>query len=73
MNTISMDAAKTHLSRLIEEVLNGKEFLITKAAKPVAMLTPLKNKKPRKFGVLKGKIHIASDYDDHLPNNYFYE
>lgn len=57
--------AKTNLSKLIEQVLNGKEIVIAKAGKPVAKLTaylPSKNK--RKPGMLKGKIVIPDDFDD---------
>ncbi len=32
--------AKTHLSRLLDNVMKGKDYIITKRGKPVARLTP---------------------------------
>jgi len=37
--------AKTHFARLLDEVENGEEFTITKHGRPVAKLSPLKQKK----------------------------
>lgn len=62
--------AKTHLSRLIEEAIEGKETVIAKAGKPVAKLVPIHRAHPkRKFGVLKGKMRIAEDFDAPLPDD----
>ena len=38
------------------------------AGKPVAKLGPINTKKERRFGVLKGKIKIAKDFDAPLPD-----
>jgi len=57
--------AKTNLSKLIEKVLSGEEVVIAKAGKPVAKLTPYKEKmKPRKPGLWKGKIWMSDDFND---------
>ena len=57
--------AKTNLSRLIEQVLSGKEVIIARAGKPVAKLTAYnKKKKPRVPGLLKGKIFIPDNFND---------
>jgi prevent-host-death family protein len=59
-------AAKTHLSRLIEQALAGEEVIIAKAGKPVARLFPYEEKvKPIRFGTLKGKVTIAEDFNDY--------
>jgi prevent-host-death family protein len=59
-------AAKTHLSKLIEKVLQGEEVVIAKAGKPVARLVPFTEKaKPIKYGTLKGKIKISDDFNDY--------
>ncbi|MBI2590517.1 MAG: type II toxin-antitoxin system Phd/YefM family antitoxin [Candidatus Blackburnbacteria bacterium] len=68
--------AKTNLSRLLEQVAQGKEVVIAKAGKPVAKLVPHKEElQPRKFGFLKGKISIPDDFDDEDEeiNKLFYE
>ncbi|MCC6414527.1 MAG: type II toxin-antitoxin system Phd/YefM family antitoxin, partial [Opitutaceae bacterium] len=34
MNTINIQAAKTHLSRLVEQAAAGEEIVLAKAGKP---------------------------------------
>ncbi|HWN41493.1 MAG TPA: type II toxin-antitoxin system prevent-host-death family antitoxin [Thermoanaerobaculia bacterium] len=41
MRAVGAYEAKTHLSRLIEEVVRGERFAITKNGVPVAMLVPV--------------------------------
>lgn len=70
MHTVNIHEAKTHLSRLLEEVNNGQEIVIAKAGKPMARLTGFGAVKPiRKPGFLKGKIRIADDFDAPLPQD----
>ena len=45
MKTIGAYEAKTHLPRLLDEVAAGEHITITKHGHPVAMLTPLPQKK----------------------------
>lgn len=69
MRTINIHEAKTHLSRLVDEVSAGEELTIAKAGKPLARLVPIRPpKRVRKPGFLKGKIRIASDFDAPLPS-----
>ena len=69
MRTINIHEAKTHLSRLVDEVSAGEELTIAKAGKPLARLVPIRPpKRVRKPGFLKGKIRVASDFDAPLPN-----
>jgi prevent-host-death family protein len=69
MRTINIHEAKTHLSRLVEEVSAGEELTIAKAGKPLARLVPIKTpKQVRTPGFLKGKMRIASDFDAPLPS-----
>jgi prevent-host-death family protein len=61
---VNIHEAKTHLSRLLEEVASGREIVIAKAGKPVARLAPLSAMgRAKKFGLLKGKIKIAADFN----------
>lgn len=70
MRSVNIHEAKTHLSRLLEYVSRGEEVTIAKAGKPVARLVPIRAPRPRRtFGVLKGKISIASDFDGPLPED----
>lgn len=40
MKLVNMQAAKTQLSRLVEEALEGEEIILAKAGKPQVRLTP---------------------------------
>ena len=65
MQVINIHQAKTQLSKLIEKALAGEDVIIAKAGKPVAKLTAYKKPlKPRKLGLLKGKIHVPDNFDD---------
>jgi len=41
MRTVNIHEAKTHLSKLVEEVSNGEEVVIAKVGKPMARLVPI--------------------------------
>jgi prevent-host-death family protein len=61
---INIHEAKTHLSRLVEDVANGNEVLIAKGGRAMARLVPLgRDDTPRRPGLLKGKLRIADDFD----------
>lgn len=67
---VNLHAAKTHLSRLVDEAANGEEIVIAKAGKPVVRLVPVANKQRRTgFGADKGKISLRSDFDAPLPDD----
>lgn len=68
MQAVNIHEAKTHLSRLVEEAAVGDEIIIAKAGRPVARIVALPSAKPRKLGVLKGRLHIPDDFDAPLPD-----
>ena len=41
MKTVTIHYAKTHLSRLLQEVSGGQEILVAKGNKPIARIVPL--------------------------------
>lgn len=65
MHQVNIHEAKTHLSRLIQEALEGEEVVIAKGNKPVARLVPIRGREPeRRIGGAKGLVrHIAEDFD----------
>ena len=69
MKTVNIHAAKTQLSKLVEEAAAGEEIIIAKAGKPIARLVKLqkKNNIASTLGMLKGKIWISDDFDAPLP------
>lgn len=70
MRKLNIHEAKTHLSRLIEEVAAGQEIIIAKAGTPVAKLVPAKSRrKKRKLGILDGAFTVPEDFDAPLPDD----
>lgn len=65
---VNIHEAKTHLSRLLQRVMNGEEVVIARAGQPVARLLPYQPQPaPRIPGNDAGKIVIAPDFDEPLP------
>lgn len=69
MQTVNIHEAKTHLSRLLEDVAAGAEIIIAKAGKPMAKLVPIETEQPQiRFGSLAGMGTVPDDFDDPLPD-----
>lgn len=67
-NIINIHEAKTHLSRIVDEVAAGTEVIIAKAGKPLAKLSPIPPAvKKKKLGLLKGKVKVPDDFNAPLP------
>lgn len=66
---INIHDAKTHLSAILEQVLNGENIVIAKSNIPKIRLIPyvVEKKPPRKGGGWKGLIKIPKNFDDPLP------
>lgn len=73
MRIVNIHEAKTHFSKIVDSVIHGNEVIIAMAGKPVAKIGPITSKQERRFGVLKGKIRIARDFDEPLPDDYLSE
>ena len=69
MQKVNMHEAKTHFSKLVESVAAGEEIIIARAGRPAAKLVPIDSFKrsPIRFGLMKGEIEIAEDFDAPLP------
>lgn len=74
MQTVNIFEAKTQLSKLIQMAENGEDVVIARAGKPVVRLTKLEpEKRPIRYGLMKGKIHVADDFDAPLPDDVLAE
>ena len=65
---VNIYAAKTQLSRLVDLAAAGDDVVLSRHGKPLARLTALKP--PRRvvrYGLLKGQIRVAADFDAPLP------
>jgi prevent-host-death family protein len=68
VKTVNIHEAKTHLSRLIEEVAAGDEVIIARNGRPVARLLPIAGRlRPRRPGQWRGQVTIGADFDAPLP------
>jgi prevent-host-death family protein len=66
MKTINIHAAKTNLSRLVDEAAKGEPFVIAKAGKPlvkVMALDPPSVAEVRRLGFLSGRVVVPDDFD----------
>lgn len=61
---VTIHAAKTHLSKLIRNVLEGQEVIIARGDKPVAKLVALDDRKGRRvLGTARGLVKIHPKFD----------
>ncbi|MBL4607113.1 MAG: type II toxin-antitoxin system Phd/YefM family antitoxin [Pseudomonadales bacterium] len=66
MQTVNIHEAKTHLSRLIEQVVNGEPFVIAKAGKPLVKVVALNAPEAgqlKRLGFMAGQITVPDDFD----------
>jgi prevent-host-death family protein len=71
MQTVNIHAAKTQLSRLVDEAAAGEEIIIARAGKPIARLVPLATPptlQKRVIGRLAGQLTVPADFDIPLPD-----
>jgi len=71
--TVNVHAAKTQLSRLIDDAVNGEEVIIAKAGRPVvrlvavdAELEEMAERRRRSFGswTRLGEVRMADDFSE---------
>lgn len=74
MTKLNIHEAKTHLSRYLEEVQEGKTVLICKNGNPIAELKPIKSRKKLKgsiFGMGKHLGKLNDKFFEPLTENDF--
>jgi prevent-host-death family protein len=70
LRVVTIRQAKATLSRLLKQVSEGEEVIITRDSKPVARLIPVAEiKKKRKPGSMKGKISLGPEFFEPLPES----
>ena len=64
MRVINIHAAKTHLSRLVDQAAEGEPFVIAKAGKPMVKVVRLDAPAaPQRIGFMRGEIDVPDDFD----------
>lgn len=64
--TVTVHAAKTHLSQLLARVEAGEVIVIARGKTPVAKLVPIAPPAKRQFGAMRGKISIGPAFFEPL-------
>jgi prevent-host-death family protein len=69
MRPVNIYEAKARFSQLVDKAASGEDVVVCRNGEPIVRITRLEDgKKQRiKFGVLKGKLEIAADFDAPLP------
>lgn len=69
METVNIYDAKTRLSQLVDKAASGEDVIVSRNGKPLVRITRLDAPKRRiTFGLLKGKLKVAADFDAPLPD-----
>jgi prevent-host-death family protein len=66
MLTINIHAAKTQLSKLVDQAASGESFIIAKAGKPMVKVIPLSHAEStpsQRLGFMNGEIQVPDDFD----------
>ena len=68
MKPVTVHAAKTHLSKLIERACAGEDVVIARGRTPVVRLVPVRKATPRRrFGVMRGHARTTKAFFAPLP------
>lgn len=67
-DAVNVHEAKTHFSKLLQRVSRGESVVIARAGKPMAKLTPVRQRRAPILGAAKGKIWFSDDIDKPLPD-----
>lgn len=66
MQTVDIRIAKTRLSKLIKQAMQGDPFIIAKAGKPLVKVTRLDTPsvgQTKRLGFMAGLISVPDDFD----------
>lgn len=64
--TVNVHEAKTHLSRILDEVRAGSTYVLAKNGEPYARLVPIRPPTERELGFLDGSVPDA--FFEQLPD-----
>jgi len=68
---VNIEDISHHLAEYLQRLEEGETFVIMKAGKPLATMTPtfLPSKRLRPFGLCSGQFTVPDDFDDPLPDH----
>jgi len=69
--TVTIPEASQQFPQLMGQVMQGEEIIICENGEAIATIKPSpKKRQPRIAGQDKGKIFIATDFNDPLPDEF---
>ena len=70
MTEMTIHAAKTHLSRLIQRACAGEDIVIAKGKTPLVRLVPIDApERGRKFGAMRGQVWVDDSFFEPLSDD----
>lgn len=70
MTQLDVNEAGEKLAELVRRVLAGEDVFLAEAGRPVARIVPAgPNPRLASFGLLRGKLWLADDFDAPLPED----
>lgn len=66
MQNVTLDEAQQRLPALLDSAASGEDVVISRGDGASFRLVPVPALAPRRGGSMKGKIHMADDFDDPL-------
>ena len=60
---VSVHAAKTQLSKLLDLVEDGEEVVIQRHGKAVAQLVPVRRRRPSAAGAMRGEFEMTEGWE----------
>jgi antitoxin (DNA-binding transcriptional repressor) of toxin-antitoxin stability system len=73
--TVTAEEARERIKHLLDLVKNGEEVLISEDDEVFARIAPVekeKEKKRRTPGLFRGTVRMAPDFDDPLPDSFWF-
>ena len=68
MEAVNIYDAKPRLSQLVDKAAGGEDVVVSRNGKPLVRITQLvEPKRAVKFGLLKGRVKLAPDFNAPLP------
>jgi len=67
-SSVNVREFRENLAEYLRRAEQGAEFIVTARGREVARIVPPAAKKPRVFGVMKGRIKMSPDFDE-LPGD----
>ena len=66
MRVVNMQEAKAHLSRLVQEAVDGEPFVIARAGRPLVKVVSVETPEPaeaRQTGFMADEVAVPPDFD----------